>query len=253
LSTSLIHAELFGTEKGAFTGAYARRIGQIEAAHRGTVFLDEIGDLDPGLQGLLLRFLEEKSVRRLGGHEDIPVDVRVIAATNVDLESNVKNGRFRGDLYYRLNVIRVRMPPLRSRYEDIPLLAQTFLNRIAADHPRRIEGFTRLAMAAMASHEWPGNVRELLNRIRRAAILGEGRLIDAAQLELDEHLVPEIATLEQTRAEAERLALVKGLSYAQGNAREAADALGVSRATLYRLLEKHRVTPGQSDNSSPCL
>jgi len=245
LSPSLIHAELFGAEKGAFTGAHARRIGQLEAAHHGTIFLDEIGDLHPDLQVLLLRFLEEKSVRRLGGREQIPVDARVIAATNVDLEAAVKQGRFREDLYHRLNVLRVRIPPLRERREDIEPLANAFLARFSAEHTRRVEGFSRSALAAMLACNWPGNVRELLNRIRRAVILGEGRVITAADLQLEPTEQPApVMTLERVREEAEREAIQRSLAHTAGNAQRAASQLGVSRATLYRLLEKYGLGSG---------
>jgi len=251
LSPSLIHAELFGAERGAFTGAHTLRIGQLEAAHNGTVFLDEIGDLHTELQGLLLRFLEEKSIRRLGGRQQIPVDVRVIAATNVDLEPAVKNGRFREDLYYRLNVIRVHIPPLRARREDIVPLAQTFLARFATEHSRRIDGFSRAALAALGAHDWPGNVRELLNRIRRAVILGDERLINPYDLELGAApTAPAVATLDSARTQAERLALMRGLLFADGNVQEAASLVGVSRATFYRLLEKHALMLGTSDSPS---
>lgn len=240
LSPSLIHAELFGSEKGAYTGAHARRIGQLESAHRGTVFLDEIGDLHPELQVLLLRFLEEKSVQRLGGREQILVDARVIAATNVDLEAAVKHGRFREDLYYRLNVLRVRIAPLRDRRDDIEPLAQAFLARLASEHARRVDNFSRAAMATMISHDWPGNVRELLNRIRRAVILGEGRLITVADLQLEaaEETTP---TLQAARLEAERRAVLRGVRAAAGNVQQAARTLGISRATLYRLLDRHGI------------
>ena len=240
LSPSLIHAELFGAEKGAFTGAHARRIGQLEAAHHGTIFLDEIGDLHPELQVLLLRFLEEKSVRRLGGREQIPVDARVIAATNVDLEAAVKQGRFREDLYHRLNVLHLRIPPLRERREDIEPLANAFLARLAAEHARRIEGFSRPALAAMLAYGWPGNVRELLNRIRRAVVLGEGRVITATDLQLQPSDAPVPGpTLERAREEAERQAIRRSLASAAGNVQRAASLLGISRATLYRLLDKY--------------
>ncbi|MCC7463405.1 MAG: sigma-54-dependent Fis family transcriptional regulator [Gammaproteobacteria bacterium] len=241
LSPSLIHAELFGAEKGAFTGAYARRVGQLEAAHRGTVFLDEIGDLHAEMQVLLLRFLEEKLVRRLGSRDAITVDARVIAATNVDLEQAVKQGRFREDLYHRLNVLRVHLPPLRERREDIGPLASAFLTRLSAEHARRVDGFSRAALGALQRHVWPGNVRELLNRIRRAVILGEGRMISADDLQLTS--APEEATgmptLGQARATAEQEALQRGLATAAGDGQRAAQLLGISRATFYRLLQKY--------------
>ncbi|HWM85187.1 MAG TPA: sigma 54-interacting transcriptional regulator [Kofleriaceae bacterium] len=239
---SLIHAELFGFEKGAFTGAHQRRVGHLEAAGGGTIFLDEIGDLDAELQALLLRFLELKAVRRVGGREEMTVDARVVAATNVDLEAAVKSGRFREDLYYRLNVLRLRLPPLRERPEDVEVLAQVFLDQYAREQSSRVAGFSRAAIAAMCSHPWPGNVRELLNRVRRAAVMAEGRLITPEDL----HLVGEGDTvgalnLEDAREEAERLTVHEALRRTGGNASRAARLVGVSRATLYRLLDKHKL------------
>jgi DNA-binding NtrC family response regulator len=253
LSPSLIHAELFGAEKGAFTGAHVRRIGQLEVAHQGTIFLDEIGDLHPELQVLLLRFLEEKSVRRLGGRDQIPVDARVIAATNVDLEAAVKQGRFREDLYHRLNVLRVHIPPLRERREDIEPLANAFLARFSVEHSRRVEGFSRSALAAMLAYEWPGNVRELLNRIRRAVILGEGRVITAADLQFEPaNAAAPVPTLEHAREEAERQAIQRSLANTGGNAQRAASQLGVSRATFYRLLDKYGLGAGNGSDGGHC-
>lgn len=249
LSPTLIHAELFGAERGAFTGAHQRRTGQLEAAHLGTVFLDEIGDLHPDLQVLLLRFLEEKSVRRVGGREPVRVDARVVAATNVDLEGAVRRGRFREDLYHRLNVLRVRIPPLRERREDIEPLARMFLARFAGEHGRRIEGFARSTLVALNAYHWPGNVRELLNCIRRAVVLGEGRLLTAADLQIGALQAADVPpALEQARHHAEREALERGLACTGGSVDLAARLLRVSRATLYRLVDKHGLgrvaTPG---------
>ena len=241
---SLIHAELFGFEKGAFTGAHQRRVGHLEAAGGGTIFLDEIGDLDAELQALLLRFLEEKAVRRVGGSEEMTVDARVVAATHVDLEAAVEQGRFREDLYYRLNVLRVRLPPLRDRPEDIEVLAREFLLRYAREKSTRVCGFTRAALAAMTAHPWPGNVRELLNRVRRAAVMAEGRLITPLDLHLVDHDAPDNPlSLQMAREQAEKLTLREALRRASWNATRAAQLVGVSRATFYRLLEKHRLLP----------
>jgi DNA-binding NtrC family response regulator len=241
---SLIHAELFGFEKGAFTGAHRRQVGHLEAAGGGTIFLDEIGDLDSELQALLLRFLEQKAVRRVGGREEMMVDARVVAATHVDLETAVKHGRFREDLYYRLNVLRVKLPPLRDRPEDVEALATEFLARLAREQPSRVIGFSRAAVAAMNRHTWPGNVRELLNRVRRAAVMAEGRLITPADLHLDQELDgDERLSLDVAREQVEKLTLREALRRTGGNATHAARMVGVSRATFYRLLDKHRLLP----------
>ncbi len=241
---SLIHAELFGFEKGAFTGAHRRKVGHLEAAGGGTIFLDEIGDLDAELQVLLLRFLEQKSVRRVGGREEMIVDARVVAATNVDLEAAVARGSFREDLYYRLNVLRVLLPALRERPEDIEVLAREFLARCAREQPTHVAGFSRAAVAAMNAYPWPGNVRELLNRVRRAAVMAEGRLITPADLHLEEQAeAAEELSLDLARDQAERRTLREALRRTGGNATRAARLVRVSRATFYRLLEKHRLFP----------
>ncbi len=241
---SLIHAELFGFEKGSFTGAHRRQVGHLEASDGGTIFLDEIGDLDAELQSLLLRFLEERAVRRIGGREEMTVNARVVAATHVDLESAVAEGRFREDLYYRLNVLRVELPPLRDRPEDIELLAREFLARHAREESSRAIGFSRAALTALAAHPWPGNVRELLNRVRRAAVMAEGRLITPADLQLrSEPGAGGPLSLEVAREQAEKLTVREALRRTGWNATHAARLIGVSRATLYRLLEKHQLAP----------
>jgi DNA-binding NtrC family response regulator len=239
LAPSLIHAELFGFERGAFTGAHHRKVGHFEAAHRGTIFLDEIGDLHPELQALLLRFLEGQAVRRVGGREEIRIDARVVAATNVDLEAAIKRGGFRSDLYYRLNILRVRTPPLRDRRADIEPLARVFLKRFSGEKPRRLRGFSKSALAAMYGHDWPGNVRELLNRVRRAIVMCEGRLITPGDLNFRVDLQPLDLNLEAARVEAERNTILTALQYSGGSAGKSAQMVGVSRATFYRLLEKH--------------
>lgn len=241
LPPSLIHAELFGFERGAFTGANHRKVGHFESAHRGTILLDEIGDLHQELQALLLRFLEEQVVRRVGGREEIRVDARVVAATNVDLESAIKSGTFRSDLYYRLNILRVRTPPLRDRREDIEPLARMFLKRFSGENPRRPRGFSESALAAMYRHDWPGNVRELLNRVRRAIVMCEGRLITPGDLNFSVDHRPLDLSLETARVEAERKTILTALQCSGGNAGKSAQMVGVSRATFYRLLEKHGV------------
>ncbi len=239
LAPSLIHAELFGFERGAFTGALQRKIGYFESAHCGTILLDEIGDLQLDLQALLLRFLQEQTVTRVGGHDQIHVDVRVLAATNVDLESAVKDGRFRSDLFYRLNVLRIKTPPLREHREDVEVLACAFLERFVGDKRSKLTGFTKSALTAMQTHEWPGNVRELLNRIRRAIVMCEGHLITSSDLNLEEEDASIDLNLETARAAAERLTIIAALQRSGWNMSESARLIGVSRATFYRLVEKH--------------
>ncbi|PWG64845.1 sigma-54 dependent transcriptional regulator [Spiribacter halobius] len=240
LPPTLIHSELFGHERGAFTGAASRRIGRIETARGGTVFLDEIGDLSAELQSHLLRFLEESTIERLGNGDPIRVDARVIAATHVDLEGAVAEGRFREDLYYRLNVLRLDTPPLRERGDDIELLARFFFQRYRSESAPGVRGFSREAIAAMQQHPWPGNVRELLNRVRRALVMSERRLIGAADLGLDRRARPRRQeTLERARIAAEREAVLGSLRANRNNVTRAAQQLGVSRVTLYRLLDKH--------------
>lgn len=247
LPPSLIHAELFGFEKGAFTGAHQRKVGHFEAARGGTIFLDEIGDLHPDLQALLLRFLEEQAVRRVGGREQIHIDARVLAATNVDLEAAVRLGRFREDLYYRLNVLRVGTPPLRERREDIDVLALTFLNRYVGEKQTRLRGFTRPALTALRAHSWPGNVRELLNRVRRAIVMTEGTLITPLDLRLGVDAAGRpMPSLDAARREAERRTILAALQRTGWSASKSADLIGVSRATFYRLLDRHGLTAEDS-------
>jgi DNA-binding NtrC family response regulator len=182
LPESLLESELFGHERGAFTDAKTAKHGLLELAHGGTAFLDEIGDLSPGIQAKLLRFMEDKRFKRVGGTRDMEVDVRIIAATNRDLEAAVKAGEFRADLYYRLNILPIHLPPLRERREDIPLLADTFLVRFNQEFRKQIQGITPEAMSRLAAHDWPGNVRELRNIIERAALLSTDRVLDLADL-----------------------------------------------------------------------
>lgn len=244
LPPTLIHSELFGHERGAFTGAAARRIGRIETARGGTVFLDEIGDLSAELQSHLLRFLEESTIERLGNGDPIRVDARVIAATHVNLEAAVAEERFREDLYYRLNVLRLDTPPLRERGDDIELLARFFFQRFRSECAPGVRGFSREAIAAMQQHSWPGNVRELLNRVRRALVMSERRLIGAADLGLERRARPRRQeTLELARIAAEREAVLGSLRANRNNVTRAAQQLGVSRVTLYRLLDKHGLRP----------
>lgn len=242
LPGSLIQSELFGHEKGAFTGAHAKKIGHIEAAAGGTLFLDEIGDLSPGLQVNLLRFLQEKKICRVGGHEEITVDARVIAATNVHLEKAIEFGSFRLDLYYRLNVIRIDVPPLRERQGDIELLAQHFLEKYKDQKNQKITGFSSEALHAMRQHHWPGNIRELINRIRRAMIMAERKLISPEDLDLTSQMTDHaLSSLEAARDKAEGEAIMAMMAHTKTNMSEAARLLGVTRATLYRLITKHKI------------
>jgi DNA-binding NtrC family response regulator len=242
LPETLIHAELFGYEKGAFTGAYKRKIGRIEAAQNGTIFLDEIGDLPQQLQVYLLRFLEQKTIERVGGTQTLTSNARVIAATHVNLEQAVSEGRFREDLYYRLNVLSIEVPRLSERTSDIELLARFFLHKFAREQGSAVRGFTRQAIASMQHYDWPGNVRELINRIRRALVMSENRMITPRDLGLpDTEARIEIEPLEQVRAHAEELAVRSCLSQSLNNVSHAAKQLGVSRVTLYRMMDKYGI------------
>ena len=237
LPAQLVQSELFGHEKGAFTGATQRKIGKIEAAHNGSLFLDEIGDLPLEEQVNLLRFLQEKTIERVGSHQSIHLNVRIIAATHVDLEAAVKEGRFREDLYFRLNVIRLKIPPLRQRGDDILLLARKFLQQQEGNH--RLE-FSEQAEVAMLQHRWPGNVRELQNRVQRASVMTMGRYIQPIDLEIESGPPPtEGDCLKAIREVAEREALTRALNESHGKVSLVAKQLNISRATLYRLLDKH--------------
>jgi DNA-binding NtrC family response regulator len=241
IPASLVQSELFGHERGAFTGAGRRRAGLIESAAGGSVFLDEIGDLPLDMQVNLLRFLQEKTIYRLGGTRPLPVDVRVIAASHVRLEDAVARGTFREDLFYRLNVLTIEMPPLRERPEDVPALAETFFHDHARERSAHVRGFSHGALEAMRDHHWPGNVRELHNRVRRAAVMAEGRLIMPHDLGLDAGGMPALA-LSGARVQAERRAIEAGLG-AGKSITHVARELGVSRMTVYRLMAKHRIAP----------
>jgi two-component system NtrC family response regulator len=246
---TLLESELFGHEKGAFTGAHVQRKGRVESAQGGTLFLDEIGELSPPLQVKLLRFLQAQVIERIGGREEIPVDTRVVAATNMDLQAGMKDGRFREDLFYRLNVVSVRMPPLRERGQDLRLLAKALLNRFAMQHGKRIVGFTAPALAALDAYSWPGNIRELENRINRAVVMAEGSRIlpEDLQLEPSGEAAP-IHTLKHTRSTAERELLERTLAKYGGNITKTAKELGVSRPTVHQLMAKYGFgrAPGSS-------
>jgi len=242
LPRNLIQSELFGHEKGAFTDAHARRIGRIESAVGGTIFLDEISDLPLDLQVNLLRFLQEKTIERVGNPQPIPVDVRVIAASNIALEKALQTGQFRADLYYRLSVLNLTIPPLREREGDVELLAQFFLRKFSSTERTRVKGFSRQALDSLNAYLWPGNVRELINRVRRATVMCEGRLISAIDLGLEKRQrTGPTVTLEETRATAEQQAISYALRRNSNNITQAASELGVSRMTLYRLMQRHHL------------
>lgn len=242
LSSEQAQSELFGHEKDAFSGTGDRRIGQIENATGGTLFLDEISQLGPELQVGLLRFLEEKKIRRLGGTKAIPANVRLIVATNANIEQAVREGRFREDLFYRLNVLHLRAPPLRERRGDVELLARHFFNKFSAEVKTVAKGFNRDALEVINRYEWPGNVRELMNRVRRAVLLSEGPYISPADLELERRSLGRgFVTLDEARMAADREVIQATLLRTRFNIARAAQELSVSRMTLYRLMEKYDI------------
>lgn len=243
LPEHLVQTELFGHEKGAFTGAHKSKIGRIESAHRGTLFLDEIGDLPLNQQVNLLRFLEEKTIIRVGGEKHVPVDVRVIAATNVDLKAAINEREFREDLFYRLSELQLKTPPLRERNGDVETLAQFFFNKFISDSRKRIKGFSLGALYAINTYDWPGNVRELANSIRKAIIMSDNRLISPDDLDLNHHGLKnkQLNTIEEARAEADRNSIIESLKQSNNNITHAAKKLGVSRVTLHRLMDKYQI------------
>ncbi len=252
---NLLESELFGYEKGAFTGASTRKIGKLERANKGSAFLDEVGELPLSLQVKLLRFLQEGTIERLGGDKQIQLDVRIIAATNTRLKEAVKKGRFREDLYFRLNVLPLSVPPLRERGEDILLLARHFLDIFSYESKKGNMRFTPGALKAMLDYPWPGNVRELENVIKRAVVITEGKLIGPehlsfmkeASLEIlmastPDTITPDIPlTLKQARSMAEREALKRALMLTKNNISQAAKILDVSRPTIHDLIKKHKI------------
>ena len=241
---NLLESELFGYERGAFTGAAKTTVGKIETADRGTLMLDEIGDLPYPLQSKLLRFLQERKIERIGGRQEIAVDVRVVCATHQDLKGQIKDGRFREDLYYRLAEIIVSVPALSARKGDAVLLANAFLRRFAAEQRRGALSFSSDALRAIEIHEWPGNVRELLNAVKRASIMAEGSRVECDDLALPPpDALPEGTedaplSLRSVREKAERDAVVAALARVNGNIVKASQLLGVSRPTLYDLLHR---------------
>jgi two-component system NtrC family response regulator len=239
---TLLESELFGYEKGAFTGAVRRSIGKIESTNGGTLFLDEIGDVPLSMQVKLLRFLQNQTIERVGGRKSISVDLRVVSATNQDLDGLMAQGRFREDLYYRLREVVIRIPPLRERTGDSVLLASFFLRRFAAENGGPVPGFVPSALAAIRDYAWPGNVRELENRVKRAVVMAEGSDVSFADLELS---APEAAArsldIRAARARAERDVIQRALAQTGSNLARAAKLLGISRPTLYDLIREHRL------------
>jgi two-component system, NtrC family, response regulator len=245
---NLIESELFGHEKGAFTGANKLTLGKIENAHEGTLFLDEIGDMPLNLQAKLLRFLQERVIERVGGRNEISVDVRVICATNKDLETMVKEGSFREDLFYRICEMTVNIPPLRNRQGDKVLLARHFKLKFAKEYGQHVNGFTPDAIAAIENYGWPGNIREMENKIKRAVIMADSKNVTRDDLGLAE--AGELSlNLRHVRQEAERSAILRALSMTDNNISAAAKLLGVTRPTFYDLIKKFDM-PGLHSHSS---
>ena len=237
---NLLESELFGHEKGAFTGAVKQTQGKIELADKGTLFLDEIGDMPLPLQAKLLRFLQERVIERVGGRTEIPVDVRVVCATNQDPQQMIAQGAFRDDLYYRVSEITVTIPPFRDREEGRLVLARVLLDKYARQHNRAINGFTDDAVEAIESHAWPGNVRELENKIKSAVIMADGKQVSAADMGLTPgSTTAESLNLREVRQAAETRAIRIALTKAYGNISRAAELLGVTRPTLYDLMSKY--------------
>ena len=238
----LLESELFGYEKGAFTGAVKTTPGKVEMAHGGTLFLDEIGDLPPALQAKLFRFLQEREIERVGGRKPIAVDIRIVSATNKDLEALIEEGRFREELFYRLSEAVIKIPPLRDRPDDTVVLANHFLTRFASEQRRPVKGFANEALATISRYHWPGNVRELENRIKRAVVAARDKVVTTQDLGLpvDEDETP-ILTLKQWREKAERQAITRAMIEADGNVSRASKLLDVSRPTIYQLLREYGI------------
>jgi len=245
LAESLIESELFGHEAGAFTGAIARRQGKFEAAGQGTLFLDEISEVASAVQGKLLRVLEEAEFERVGSNELQPMKARVVAATNRSLADLVDDGDFRADLFYRLDVLRIEVPPLRERRDDIPILAQHFVERFRSDSLNEVRGFKAAAIRKLADYDWPGNVRQLRNVVHRACIVAEQDLIEEADIKSLETFVPEehpvsLPFESMSLAEIERRVILQRLEQCQGNKTAAAAALGVTAKTLRNKITEYR-------------
>ncbi len=249
---TLLESELFGYEKGAFTNAYARQNGKFEFADKGTLFLDEIGEMSTGLQAKLLRFLQEKNIQRIGGRKDIAIDTRVVAATNIDLDLAMKEGTFREDLFFRISVISINIPPLRQRGIDIKLLVNIFLERYNVMFKKKIKGLSRSATEALERYTWPGNVRELENKLQKAVITADATIIEPHDLGLDAQQEGPICagypenqyegiTLKEARKRLEMDIVASVIERHHGNIKRASEELGISRPTLYDLIDKHNL------------
>jgi DNA-binding NtrC family response regulator len=242
---SLLESELFGHEKGSFTGAQARKRGRFELADKGTLFLDEIGEINQNVQIKILRVLQERKFERVGGEETIDVDVRIVAATNRDLQEEIRKGNFREDLYYRLNVVNIHVPPLRERRDDIPLLAMSFLREFAEENGKKLDGFDPKARQALYAYPWPGNVRELRNSVESAVVMAGSGLVSLDDLppnvrsssEERDVRVPVGSTLE----EAEKILIRETLAAQGGNKSRTAEILGIGRKTLYQKIEEYGI------------
>lgn len=242
IPATLLESELFGHERGAFTDAHAQKIGKLEMAHEGTLFLDEMGELEHPLQAKLLRFLQDQIIERLGGKKPIQLNVRVLAATNRHLEESIQDGNFREDLYFRLNEIHIRIPPLRERGNDLLLLANQFLHRFAQENNRTIKGFTQEAQQALLEYSWPGNVRELRSKVKRAVVMADDVLVKPEDLDIKRDTMPPPTNLKEAREQLEQRLVCEALERNQGNITQAANELGVSRPTLHDLMKKYTIS-----------
>lgn len=251
LAESLLESELFGHEKGAFTGATGRKRGRFELAHEGTLFLDEIGEINQNVQIKILRVLQERKFERVGGEETLEVDVRVIAATNRDLKAEIEKGTFREDLYYRLNVVNIHVPPLRERKDDIPLLAGAFLREFSEENGKSLEGFDPKVRAAFFAYSWPGNVRELRNCVESAVVLARGSVVSLEDLPPGIRKAQEDDTVRipagSTLAEAEKILIRETLAAQGGNKSRTAEILGIGRKTLYQKLQEYGLEGGRTE------
>jgi two-component system response regulator FlrC len=247
LAETLLESELFGHEKGAFTGAIAQRRGRFELAHGGTLFLDEVGEMSPALQAKLLRVLQERTLERVGGTKTVTVDVRVIGATNRDLQQMVATRTFRNDLFYRLSVFPIHLPPLRERPSDIIPLAEHILGQVTRRLGKRIVGFSPDAAVTLTQYRWPGNIRELQNVVERAAILCQADHIEPAHLNLSAPSLPAADDAPKTLKDLEREAILAALAACQGNRRTAAEQLGIGLRTLYTRLKEYGISPEQEE------
>ena len=239
---NLLESELFGHERGSFTDAYAKKIGKLEMVNGGTVFLDEIGEMSLSLQVKMLRFLQERVIERVGSSEQIALDVRIVAATNSDLKKKIQDGTFREDLYYRLSVVTILLPPLRERGEDVLLLAEYYLNRFTQENNKPVKGFNKEALKAISEYSWPGNVRELENKIKRAVILANNPQIAPEDLSLQIGLDNQTRSLKKAREELDIKFIQEALVKNRGSVSEAAKEIGISRVSFYDLIRKYKIT-----------